>query len=53
MEDGQGLSAAWSANSICLIEVVKSAISSSLSAKSRRETYFRKNSPIWMGQTFF
>ena len=30
---------------ICRIEVVSAAISHSLSAKSRRETYFRKNSP--------
>ena len=29
------------------------AISPSLSAKSRRKTYFLKNSPIWMRRTFF
>ena len=47
MEDGQGLSATWSGPTpICRIEVVKAAISPSLSAKSRRETHFRKNSPI-------
>ena len=37
---------------ICSIEVVKAASSQSLSARSRRETYFRKNSPIGMGRTF-
>ena len=31
---------------MCRIEVVRAAISPSLRAKSRRETYFRKNSPI-------
>ena len=30
---------------ICRIDVARAAISSSLSAKSRRETYFRRNSP--------
>ena len=41
MKGGQGLS-----------DVVRASISPSLSAKSRRETHFRKNSQIWMGRTF-
>ena len=44
MENGQGLCASWSR--ICRIEVVEAAIFPSLSATSRRETYFRKNSRI-------
>ena len=43
MENGQDLSATWCANSDCRIEVVWAAMSPSLSAKCRRETYFRKN----------
>ena len=40
-------------NPICRIEeVVKAAISPSLSAGSLRETYFGRNSPICMGRTF-
>ena len=49
MEDGQGLSAAWGP--------LRSAGSRSsrlqLRAKSRRETHFRMNSPIWMGRTWW
>ena len=37
---------------ICRIDVVRAAISSSLSARSRRETYFRRNSPIRVDRTF-
>ena len=37
---------------ICRIEIVRAAISPSLRAKSRRETYFRKNSPTRTGRTF-
>ena len=37
---------------ICRFDVVRAAISSSLSARSRRETYFRRNSPIRVDRTF-
>ena len=37
---------------ICRFDVVKAAISPSLSASSRRETYFRWNSPIYMDPNF-
>ena len=53
MEDGQAPSAAWGTTPICRIEVVKASISPSLSAKSRRETYFRKDSHIYKGRTFW
>ena len=43
----------WNPTSSCRTAVVRATISPSLSAKSRRETYFRQNSPIWMDRTFF
>ena len=52
MKDGQGLNAAQGTTPICRIEVVKAGISPSLSAKSRRETYFRKNFSTRTGRTF-
>ena len=42
----------WVPTPICRIEVVRAAISPSLSARSRLETYFRTNSPVGMGRTF-
>ena len=49
MEDGESLSTALGTNSC--IAVVRASISSSLRAKSRRETYFRKYLPN--GPNFF
>ena len=43
----------WGPTQSCRIAVVRAAISLSLSERSRPETYFRKNSPICMGRTFF
>ena len=45
MKDGKASAPPWVLTPICRIAVVRAAISPSLSAKSRRETY-RKNSPI-------
>ena len=53
MKDGQGLSAAWVPIPICRIRVVKAAISTSLGTKSRRETYFHKNSPFEWAELFW
>ena len=47
MKEFQGLSATWSAHSD-----LPHRSSPSLSAKSRRDTYFRKNSPTRTGRTF-
>ena len=52
MKDGQGPSTTWGTHSDLPHRSRQGCNFSSLSARSRRETYFRKNSPIWMGRTF-
>ena len=42
----------WEPPPSCRIAAVTGAISPSLSAGSRLQTYFRRNSFIWMGRTF-
>ena len=42
----------WDPTPSCRIAVVKAAISPSLSARSRRETHFRKTSPHLNGSNF-
>ena len=53
MKDGQGLSAAWGTHSDLPHRCRQGCNFSSLSAKSRRETYFRKNSSHLNGPNFF
>ena len=44
VKDGQASTPPGVPTPICRIDVIRAAISPSLSAKDRRETYFRKNS---------